>query len=111
MDKWFYILRNMETLERMPWAAQKAAFERLMERAEIANFTPEEEAQYEAQLDLYRVMNGAIKRNRLEGIEEGEKRGERKEKIKMARRLKELGVDYTIISESSGLSIQEIEKL
>lgn len=97
----------METLERMPWAAQKAAFERLMERAEIANFTPEEEAQ----LDLYRVMNGAIKRNRLEGIEEGEKRGERKEKIKMARRLKELGVDYTIISESSGLSIQEIEKL
>lgn len=105
----------METLERMPWAAQKAAFERLMERAEIANFTPEEEAQYEAQLDLYRVMNGAIKRNRLEGIEEGrregEKRGERKEKIKMARRLKELGVDYTIISESSGLSIQEIEKL
>lgn len=115
MDKWFYILRNMETLERMPWAAQKAAFERLMERAEIANFTPEEEAQYEAQLDLYRVMNGAMERNRLEGIEEGErigmKRGERKEKIKMACRLKELGVDYTIISQSSGLSIQEIEKL
>ena len=123
LDKWFYILTRMDTLERMPWKAQKAAFEKLMERAEIANFTPEEQASYEAQLDAYRVMNSAMARSKLDGKEEGIKEGmekgikqgiEKGSQLKaqeVARRLKELGVDPDIISQSSGLSREEIEKL
>ena len=103
MDKWFYILTRMDTLERIPWKAQKAAFEKLMERAETANFTPEEQAQYEAQLDAYRVMNSAMAQSKLEGTIEGKK--------EMAQRLKELGIDLSVISQSSGLTIDEIKKL
>ena len=115
MDKWFYILTRMDTLERMPWKAQKAAFEKLMERAETANFTPEEQAQYEAQLDAYRVMNSAMAQSKLEGkqegLAEGMEKGRKEGAILMARRLKELGIDLTVISESSGLTIDEIKKL
>ncbi|MCC8172781.1 MAG: hypothetical protein LIP00_13625, partial [Parabacteroides sp.] len=102
-------------LERMPWQAQKAAFEKLMERAEVANFTPEERAQYEAQLDAYRVMTSAMEKSKLdgkeEGFREGERRGEEKKAREIAAALKRSGVDTAIIAKTSGLSEEEIEKL
>ena len=70
----------MDTWKRMPWQAQKAAFEKLMERAEVANFTPEERAQYEAQLDAYRVMTSAMEKSKLDGKEEGKQEGFRQGK-------------------------------
>jgi len=42
-----------------------------------------------------------------EGVEEGRKM----EKIEMAKKLKEKGIDIAVISETSGLSKEEIEKL
>jgi DNA repair protein RadC len=45
------------------------------------------------------------------GEERGEKRGIEKGKIEMAKRLKEKGIDIAVISETSGLSKEEIEKL
>jgi predicted transposase/invertase (TIGR01784 family) len=49
------------------------------------------------------------------GIKEGEKKGIEKgrktEKIEMAKKLKKKGIDIDVISEASGLSKEEIEKL
>lgn len=115
LDKWFYILTRMDTLERMPWKAQKAAFEKLMERAETANFTPEEQARYEAQLDAYRVMNSAMEKSKQEGKEEGKeegiREGEKKKALEIALALKQRGLDVVSIAEISGLSVTEIENL
>lgn len=119
LDKWFYILTRMDTLERMPWKAQKAAFEKLMERAEISNFTPEERAQYEAQLDAYRVMTSAMEKSKLEGklegfqegITEGITEGEKKKALQIAATLKKRGFDTASIVEISGLHAEEIEQL
>lgn len=109
----------MDTLERMPWKAQKAAFEKLMERAEISNFTPEERAQYEAQLDAYRVMTSAMEKSKLEGFQEGIQKGklegitagEKKKAREIAAALKQRGFDTAAIAEISGLNTEEIEQL
>lgn len=113
----------MDTLERMPWKAQKAAFEKLMERAEISNFTPEERAQYEAQLDAYRVMTSAMEKSKLEGKQEGFQEGiqkgklegitagEKKKAREIAATLKQRGFDTAAIAEISGLTTEEIEQL
>lgn len=105
----------MDTLERMPWKAQKAAFEKLMERAGISNFTPEERAQYEAQLDAYRVMTSAMEKSKLEGklegFQEGITEGEKKKALQIAATLKKRGFDTAAIVEISGLHAEEIEQL
>lgn len=104
---WGNILTRMDTWERMPWKPQKAAFEKLMERAETANFTPEAQARYEAQPDAYRVMNSAMEKSKQEGKEEGEK----KKALEIAFALKQRGLDTASIAEISGLSVTEIENL
>lgn len=105
------IVTRMDTLERMPWKAQKAAFEKLMERAETANFTFEEQARYEAQLDAYRVMNSAMEKSKQEGKEVGIREGEKQKALEIACALKQRGLDAVSIAEISGLSVTEVENL
>ncbi|MEI0526941.1 Yae1 family protein, partial [Brachyspira murdochii] len=46
-----------------------------------------------------------------EGIEKGIQEGIRKEQINIARSLKKAGIDIKIISENTGLSVEEVLKL
>ena len=34
-ERWIYVLKNMETLDRMPWAAKNSVFRRLAEIGEV----------------------------------------------------------------------------
>ncbi len=52
-----------------------------------------------------------LKREREEGIEEGIERGKKEQQISIARNLKKSGIDIKIISDNTGLSIEEVEKL
>ena len=60
-----------------------------------------------------------LKREREEGIQEGLERGiekgiqegRREEQIAIARSLKNAGIDIKIISDNTGLSIEEVSKL
>ena len=56
-----------------------------------------------------------LKREREEGLQEGRiagiEEGRRKEQIAIARSLKNAGIDIKIISENTGLSIEEVSKL
>ena len=52
-----------------------------------------------------------LKREREEGIEEGIERGKKEQQIYIARNLKKSGIDIKIISDNTGLSIEEVEKL
>jgi len=45
------------------------------------------------------------------GVKEGIEEGEKKKAKEMAKKLKEKGIDTALISETSGLSKEEIEKL
>ena len=52
-----------------------------------------------------------LKREREEGIEEGIERGKKEQQISIARNLKKSGIDIKIISDNTGLTIEEIENL
>ena len=52
-----------------------------------------------------------LKREREEGIKEGMEKGKKSEQIAIAKKFKNSGIDINIISENTGLSIEEINKL
>ena len=87
--------------------------------AEIGNFTPEEMEEYENSLknmsDYYNIIDSAEKRARDEGRLEGELRGLEKGREEAKRedaiKLRELGVDFRIIAQATGVSVKDIEAL
>ena len=44
---WIYLLKHMETLDRMPFEAKKAVFKKLLEVADVENMTLDERECYE----------------------------------------------------------------
>ena len=66
---------------------------------------------YGQTLMLKREREEGIQEGRREGIQEGIQEGRREEQLAIARSLKNAGIDIKIISENTGLSVEEIEKL
>ena len=106
-ERWIYILKNMEILERMPWVAQNAVFQRLAEVAEVSKLSKEERIKYDHSLKCYRdtlnALTGAEQKGREEGREEA--------KMEYARRMKTKGLPIEDIVEITGLTPDEVETL
>ena len=103
----------------MPFKAQRAVWDKLLEVADVSSLNEEEKAQYHRALKNYRDYHNVMATARQEGREEGLKDGEeigRKEGreeaiLQNARNLKQLGVSITIIAQATGLSEEEIQQL
>lgn len=106
-DRWIYVLKNMEILDRMPWAAQNAVFRRLAEVAEVSALSKEERIKYDSALKRYRdtlnTINGAEEKGRAEGRAE--------ERLANAKSLLANGISMEIIAKSLNLTKEEIKKL
>ena len=116
----------MDILERMPWLAKDAVFQRLASIAEVAALSKEDREKYDESLRKYRdtisVMEGQFQEGREKGLVEGEAIGiakgqakaeakARQEKLESARSLKENGVPIELIASSLGFSPEEINSL
>lgn len=126
-DKWLYVFRYLSELQDRPQKLQDKVFKKLFEAAEIAKFTPEERDAYEESLKYYRDLQNVVDTSREEGIkegreegreegikegrEEGIKEGKEKERLQIAKELKNNGIPIDIIQKSTGLSQEEIEQL
>jgi len=118
-DNWLYVLKNLEHLTDRPAKIQESIFTRLFEQAEIANFDDEEYSKYEESLKTYRDLKNSFdtareegrEEGRREGREEGRREGGKEEKIIIAGKLKRQKVPFEVISQSTGLRIEEIEAL
>ena len=114
-DKWLYVIRNLNKLDRIPEELKEGIFLRLFELAEIAKFSPIEVRNYEDSLKAYRDLKNSIdtarEEGRIEGIKEGEKEGIIKGKAEIVIRLKGLGYDVKAIAEITGLSKEEALKV
>ena len=81
----------------------------------LDSMTKDELAAYYRHLDNIVILRDNInterEEGRAEGIEEGLNKGREEEKRENARNLKKLGVAVDIISQATGLSKEEIEKL
>ena len=103
LDKWLYFIRNLEDFQTIPEIFKDEIFSTAFEKAEIAKYGIAEQNSYENSLKIYRDLKGVIDTAFDEGKLEGN--------IETAKQLKILGVEYEIISKSTGLSITEIELL
>ena len=114
-ERWIYILKNMEILDRMPWAAQNAVFQRLAEVAEVSKLSKEERLKYDHALKRYRDTLNAMAGAKQEGIEEGRAEGraegEHNKAIESARQMKADNMPVELIAKYTGLTIAEIEQL
>ncbi|MEY8686958.1 Rpn family recombination-promoting nuclease/putative transposase [Bacteroides sp. AN502(2024)] len=118
-ERWIYVLKNMETLKRMPFKARKSVFEKLEKIVDIASLSKEERMKYDESIKVFRDQLVTIsfakeegkKEGLEEGIEKGIKKGMKKKSLEIARNLKDLGVPVATISQASGLSIDEIERI
>lgn len=106
-ERWIYILKNMETLNRLPFKARKAVFEKLEKIVDIASLTKEERKKYDESIKVYRDQLVTIAYAREEGIE----KGRAEEKFEIARRMRELKLPVGIIMKATGLSAEEIGEL
>ena len=101
----------MDVLQRMPWLAQDAVFQKLASIADVASLNKQERMAYDENLRKYRdtiaVMEGQFmqgeKKGRAEGIDEANR--------KNARKMKSLGISTDVIVQVTGLSVDEIDQL
>ena len=122
-DCFIYTLRNMEILDRMPFMAKNAVFRKLAEIADVNTLTQEEHEKYDSSIKVLRdniaVYQGAIRegfekgieKGKQEGLREGESKGQAKERLAIARSLKQMGMPASDIAKATGLSIGEIADL
>lgn len=106
-DKWMFALRNLSRLLERPKALQERIFTRLFDQAEIARFSPKERREYQESIkdywDYYSTMTTSFNKGKAEGKDETK----REHAIKM----KELGISPEMISQVTGLTVEEVEKL
>ena len=74
-ERWIYILKNMETLNRLPFKARKAVFEKLEKIVDIASLSKEERMKYDESIKVYRDNLATISFAKNQGKEEGLKEG------------------------------------
>ncbi len=94
-------------MDTMPFTEEKKIFAKVQDISDYHRLDPKERIEYDAALKRYRDYNVTL----LTAQQEGEERGVIKERLSIARNLKSLGVDFSKISEATGLSIAEIEAL
>ncbi len=70
-EKWLYVIRNLNRLDKIPDKFKERIFEKLFEVAEIAKFTPEQVRYYEDSLKYYRDIKASLDTRYEEGIEKG----------------------------------------
>lgn len=106
-ERWIYVLKNMETLTRMPWAAQSAVFQRLAEVAEVSKLSKEDRLKYDHALKRYRDTLNAMTGAEIKGREEGRTEG----KVEVARNMKSSGMSLADIVRFTGLTEEQVNAL
>jgi predicted transposase/invertase (TIGR01784 family) len=103
LDKWLYVLKNISRMDKIPTYLRKPIFEKLFNIAEYTNLTKEEKAMYDSSLK-YKWDNKDV-------LDTAVKEAEHKKALNIAWELKKEGLAIEFIAKTTGLSIEEIEKL
>ena len=114
-ERWIYIFKNMEILERIPWAAKNSIFAKLGEIAEVANLSKLQRRKYDHDLKVYRDSVNILKYAKEEGFTMGEEKGRaegaKAQAIETARLMKAENIPLDTIARFTNLSLSEIENL
>ena len=112
-DKWLYVIRNLNRLDRVPDKLREQIFEKLFEAAEIARFTPDQVRSYEDSLKYYRDIKASLdtkfEEGMQKGIEEGMQKGIEKGIEEGMQKGIEKGIEKVAVNAlNKGLSVEDI---
>lgn len=114
-QRWIYLLKYMDILDRMPFKAQKAIFEKLLDVADLSRLDPHERAIYDENLKNYRdwsnTICSAVRRAEEKGLEKGKAEGVTEGIRQVAANLKKQGMPLETIQSCTGLPLEEIDRL
>ena len=97
----------MEKLSNIPWAAQDELYEELSKVSNVAALSQKELEIYEENLRQYRDNLATLEASYLDGKNDGLEEG----RMEIARNLMALNVSDEIIMRSTGLSLDEVQKI
>ena len=122
-EKWIYVLKYMEVLERLSFTAQKKIFDHLAKLADIRCLSSEEQEKYNESIkavdDYYSGLYGSyvegeekgIAKGRVEGRAEGRAEGELSKGLTVARNLLAIGMSWPQIMQITGLTEEQLRQL
>ena len=133
-ERWIYVLKNMDTLQRLPFKARKSVFEKLEKIVDIAALSKEDRMKYDESIKIYRdhlaveayakereerrmkeAWDGGLAKGLEKGLAEGRAagraEGEKEKQRQIALRMKGKGMSAEDIAELTGLSVAEVGEL
>ncbi|MDE7462262.1 MAG: Rpn family recombination-promoting nuclease/putative transposase [Muribaculaceae bacterium] len=112
LERWLYIFKNMETMERIPSSfTSDPIFRKLGKIARIGALSEAQRRAYDNSLKIYRDNYAIAETERNEGIAEGYIKGRAEEKRTMALGLLNAGVDMKVITSVTGFTTEQLAKL
>ena len=88
-EKWIYVLKYMEVLERLPFTAQKKIFDHLAKLADVHCLSSEEREKYDESIKAVDDYYGVLMSYYMNGIDEGvakEARGSHHKRLEIAKK-------------------------
>ncbi|MCP9535067.1 Rpn family recombination-promoting nuclease/putative transposase [Segatella copri] len=89
-EKWIYVLKYMEVLERLPFTAQKKIFDHLAKLPDVRFLSSEEREKYDESIkavdDYYGVLMSYYMNGIDEGVAKGEARGSQHKSLEIAKK-------------------------
>ena len=112
LDRWLYLLKNMETMETMPRQfTQDPVFSRLEEVAKVGALDDRARRLYRESLKVYRDNYAIAQTERSIGIEEGIAIGQEGERRKFIPILRRHGLSDAEISKELGVSMAFLKSI
>ena len=127
LEWWMYVFQNLNLMNDIPKELQNDVIKNAFDKAEFATMPKNQQENYHKNLKTYRdLLNSldfAIKSGHEDGLKEGMKQGIKKgkaegkaegikeEKIKIAQYLLKTNMKLDFISQTTGLSIEEIKDI
>ena len=106
---------NMETLQRLPFKARMAVFQKLEQIVDIAAMSKEDRMKYDESIKVYRdqmaIMEYERQQGMAEGLAQGKAEGLAQGKADVARNLKRMGMTAESIAQATGLTLDDIAGL
>lgn len=102
-ERWIYVLKNMDTLQRLPFQARKSVFQKLEEVVTLASLSKDEREKYDESLKVLR--------DRISELAYAEQKGVEKGKLEVAMNLKQAGYAPETIARLTGLSLEVVAGL
>ena len=122
-EKWIYVLKYMEVLERLPFTAQKKIFNHLAKLADVRCLSSEEQEKYDESIkavdDYYSGLYGSYVEGEEKGIAKGiakgraeaRAEGELSKGLTIACNLLSMGMSWSQIMQATGLTEEELKPL